>query len=184
MLEVFFDLVLSLGYTGIFFYMILVGTFIPLPTQIILIPVGILVSQDDINLISISIIATLGTTLGSLINYFLSKKISQKLMSKAKLSKINFFFKKYGKLAIILAPLSFGMGQYISIPAGIAQMSLKWFIPLVFISNFVWNFSMIMLGYLYGQKASESSSYLFLGVGIILIMLIVTIKIYKEMLTK
>lgn len=160
--------------------MVVVGTFIPLPTQIILIPIGVLVSQGSINFIYIALITTLGTTLGAFINYVLSKKISQKFMNKDKLSKINSFFIRYGKLALLLAPLSFGMGQYISIPAGIAQMSLKWFLPLIFISNLVWNISMIMLGYLYGQEANNSSSYLFLGTGIILIMIIITIKTYKE----
>lgn len=164
--------------------MVLVGTFIPIPTQIILIPIGVLVSQGNINIIYISLVTTLGTTLGALINYFLSNKISKKFMSEKKLSTINYFFDKYGKLAVLLAPLSFGMGQYISIPAGISQMNLKWFIPLIFISNLIWNTSMIMLGYLYGQEANNSTSYILLAGGIILIMILITVITYKEMNNK
>ena len=37
-----------MGYVGFFFYMIVVGTFIPLPTQLILLPAGFLASQGKI----------------------------------------------------------------------------------------------------------------------------------------
>ena len=184
MLEVLFHFISNLGYIGFFIYMVLVGTFIPLPTQLILIPIGILVSEGNINLIYISLVTTVGTTTGALINYFLSKKISKKFISQNKLLQIKVFFNKYGKLSIILAPLSFGMGQYISIPAGMAQMNLKWFIPLIFISNLIWNLSMIMLGYLYGKDNENSTSFLFFASGIIVIIIVVTIITYKEINSK
>ncbi|KIM08132.1 MAG: membrane protein, partial [Sulfurovum sp. PC08-66] len=44
MLETLVQSVLEIGYIGFFFYMVIVGTFIPLPTQLLLLPVGYLIS--------------------------------------------------------------------------------------------------------------------------------------------
>ena len=159
--------------------MILVGTFIPLPTQLILLPAGYLVSQGKLDMPTIVMVTALGTTIGASINYFLAKQISQKFMSKTKVTKVQKFFTKYGKLSVALAPLTFGLGQYISIPAGMAKMDLRWFLPLIFISNALWSFAMLMLGYMFGDDASSKVLYISFT-GMFIVIVTISLFVYKE----
>lgn len=180
MIELLIESIFNLGYFGFFVYMILVGTFIPLPTQLILLPAGYLVSQGKLDMPTIIIVTALGTTMGASINYFFAKKISKKFMSQEKINKVKKFFSKYGKLSVALAPLTFGLGQYISIPAGMAKMDLRWFLPLIFCSNALWNFAMLMLGYMFGEEANSQVIYVSLS-AILLVIGTISVFVYKEL---
>jgi len=160
--------------------MILVGTFIPLPTQLILLPAGYLVSQGELNLPIIILVTALGTSIGASINYFLAKQISTKFMNESKVAKVQKFFAKYGKLSVALAPLTFGLGQYISIPAGMAKMNLPWFLALIFTSNALWNFAMLMLGYLFGSEANSMVIYVSFT-AMFFIIITISFFVYREL---
>ncbi len=179
MLYFIVDIVFSIGYIGFFFYMIIVGTFVPLPTQLILLPAGYLVSQGRLDFFIVLTVTALGITVGALINYHLAKFLSKKVLDKSKIIKLEKFFKKYGKLSLFLAPLTFGLGQYISIPAGIAKVELKYFIPIIFISNSIWNTAMLLLGYIYGKDASSHTIYI-VGGGAIFVIAVVSFFVYRE----
>jgi len=179
MLDLLIDTVFNLGYLGFFFYMILVGTFIPLPTQLILLPAGFLASQGKLDIATTVLVTAAGTTTGATINYFLADYIAQKFIPSQKVAKIKKFFDKYGKLSVALAPLSFGLGQYISIPAGMAKMELKWFLPIIFLSNALWNSAMLMIGYTFGANADKEVSYLITSTAI-MIVLVISYFVYKE----
>ncbi|MBU1668521.1 DedA family protein [bacterium] len=179
MLDLFVNAVFDMGYIGFFFYMIIVGTFIPLPTQLILLPAGFLASQGKLDIPTTLLVTALGTTVGATINYFMAGYISERFVAEKRIYKVKKFFDNYGKLSVVLAPLSFGMGQYISLPAGIAKMDLRWFIPLIFFSNALWNFAMLMLGYMFGEDANSQAVYL-VGGGAVLMIVIITIFVYRE----
>ena len=179
MLELFIETIFNMGYLGFFIYMILVGTFIPLPTQLILLPAGYLVSQGKLDMATIVVVTAMGTTIGATINYFMANYISKKLVSKEKIAKVKKFFSKYGKLSVALAPLTFGLGQYISLPAGMAKMDLRWFLPLIFTSNALWSFAMLMLGYMFGDDASSNVFYLSFT-GMLIVIVSISLFVYKE----
>jgi len=178
-LDLFINTIFDIGYIGFFFYMIIVGTFIPLPTQLVLIPAGFLASQGKLDIATIVIITATGTTIGATINYFMADYISRHWVGEEKSYKVKKFFNKYGKFSVALAPLTFGLGQYISLPAGMARMDLRWFIPLIFASNALWNFAMLMLGYMFGEDANNKAIYVVVGGATIVIIFISTF-VYKE----
>jgi len=179
LLELFIDSIFNIGYLGFFLYMILVGTFIPLPTQLILLPAGYLVSQGKLDMMTIILVTAMGTTMGATINYFMAHYISKKFVSVEKTLKVKKFFNKYGKLSVALAPLTFGLGQYISLPAGMAKMDLRWFLPLIFTSNALWSFAMLMLGYLFGEDASSKVLYLSIT-GMLIVIVSISLFVYRE----
>jgi membrane protein DedA with SNARE-associated domain len=152
----------ALGYVGIYFYMLLVGTFIPVPSELVLLPAGYLAAKGEMNLYLVWICAALGSLSGALINYFLAKFIINKfLKDKPVIKKVTKFWKEHGKISAFLAPLTPGLGQYISIPAGLSHMPLRWFIPLTFSANLIWTGFLIMIGYLFGagEKAHKEVVY-------------------------
>ncbi len=179
MLDLIVDVVFEVGYVGFFLYMIVVGTFIPLPTQLILIPAGYLASQGRLDFATVVLVTAAGTTTGALINYHLANYLSRRWLSEEKSKKLKNFFNKYGKLAVFLAPLTFGLGQYISIPAGMAKMELKWFVPIIFLSNALWNIAMLLLGYMFGEHADHEATYLIVG-GVLLTIVVVSFFVYRE----
>jgi len=179
LLEFIIEIVFNMGYLGFFFYMIIVGTFIPLPTQLILLPAGFLAAQGKLDIFTTLLVTASGTTVGATINYFMANYISEHFMSEDKRYKVKKFFDKYGKASVLLAPLTFGLGQYISIPAGMAKMDLRWFVPLIFISNSIWNFAMLMLGYMFGEDASSKTIYVIVAATTIVIITISSF-VYKE----
>ncbi|WP_024788327.1 MULTISPECIES: DedA family protein [unclassified Lebetimonas] len=173
----------SLGYIGIYFYMLLVGTFIPVPSELVLLPAGYLAATGKMNLISVWLCAALGSLSGALVNYFLAKFLVNKILKdKPVIEKVTKFWKNHGKISAFLAPLTPGLGQYISIPAGLSHMPLRWFIPLTFSANLIWTGFLIMVGFLFGtgEKAHKSAvfgSLILLGSVII----IATVYVFSEL---
>jgi len=94
--------------------------------------------------------------------------------------KIILFFKKHGKIAVFLAPLTPGLGQYISIPAGMSKMPLKYFIPITYLANLIWVNFMLLVGYVFGEKENHSK-LIYVSIGLLAFVIIVsTIYIFKE----
>jgi membrane protein DedA with SNARE-associated domain len=160
MIDTLVSNVFEIGYIGFFLYMIIVGTFIPLPTQLILLPAGYLVSLGKMDFIMVATITAAGTTTGAFINYVFAKKIIANVFEKKKehlFHSIEDFFRRYGKAAVLLAPLIPSMGQYISLPAGVSRMPLMWFLPITYLSNVSWNSLMLGIGYVFGADSSAQA---------------------------
>ncbi|BCD67228.1 DedA family protein [Nitratiruptor sp. YY09-18] len=170
-----------LGYIGIYFYMLLVGTFIPVPSEIVLIPAGYLSSIGKKSFFLLLLSGALGSLSGALINYFLAKWLVQKYRHKELFQKVIRFFNHHGKIAVFLAPLTPGLGQYISIPAGISHMPLRYFVPLTFSANLIWVGFMLLIGYIFGEgTAAKSAATLGSLVLLGFVILSATIYVYRE----
>ncbi|BCD61260.1 hypothetical protein NitYY0826_C0094 [Nitratiruptor sp. YY08-26] len=171
----------SLGYVGVYFYMLLVGTFIPVPSEIVLIPTGYLASIGKKSFFLLLFSGALGSLSGALINYFLAKWLVKKHRQKALFQKVIKFFARHGKISVFLAPLTPGLGQYISIPAGISQMPLRYFIPFTLSANIIWVGFMLLVGYIFGEgsraKSAATLGSLFL-LGFVII--VATIYVWRE----
>ena len=67
----------SLGYIGIFFMMFLESSFLPFPSEVVMIPAGYLAAKGEMNLF-IAIFAGVGGSLaGAIFNYFLAVKFGR-----------------------------------------------------------------------------------------------------------
>lgn len=174
----------SIGYIGVYLYMVLVGTFVPVPSELILIPAGYLASKGEKNFLLLLISGSLGSLSGALINYFLAKYLVNKLLKeKDALKKVTIFWKKHGKISVFLAPLTPGLGQYISIPAGLSHMPLKWFIPLTYMANIIWVGFMLTVGYMFGEVAHKEVVYgsiILLGGVVVIASIYVFLELKKE----
>ncbi len=155
----------QMGYFGIYLYMVMVGTFVPVPSEIILVPAGYLASQGQMNYVLLLLSGSLGSLSGALINYFFAKFIIKKILS----HKVNFiekvtqFFNAHGKISVFIAPLTPGLGQYISLPAGLSHMPFRYFIPFTYAANIIWVGFMLAVGYLFGSSKEGSHSVVVQG---------------------
>ena len=176
----------SLGYVGIYFYMLLVGTFIPVPSELVLLPAGYLAAKGDMDLYLVWFCAALGSLSGALINYFLAKYIVNRFLKhKPVIKKVTKFWEAHGKISAFLAPLTPGLGQYISIPAGLSHMPLRWFIPLTFSANLIWTGFLIMIGYIFGAGEAAHKEVIY-GSLVLLggVIVIASLYVFREMKIK
>jgi len=155
----------QLGYLGIYFYMVMVGTFVPVPSELVLVPAGYLASQGQMNYLLLLLSGSLGSLSGALINYFFAKVIIKKVLAHkiTFIERVTDFFNAHGKVSVFLAPLTPGLGQYISLPAGLSHMPFRYFIPFTYAANIIWVGFMLAVGYMFGSGGEESHEVVVFG---------------------
>ena len=163
------EIVEVLGYFGLFIMTMIESTFIPIPSEITLIPAGFLISEGKMNFAIVSIFTVLGTICGALLNYAIAYKFGRKLMLKygkylfiddSKLKSMEIFFKKHGEISMFTGRLLPGIKHFISFPAGLAKMDLKPFFIYTALGGAIWNNLLIALGYLLGESDHLIKPYL------------------------
>ena len=163
------DLIFDWGYVGIFLLMAVESSFIPFPSEIVLIPAGYLVSQGEMNGGLIMGSALSGSLVGAFINYFLALTLGRKLLTKYgkyffikenALDKMDSYFQKHGHISTFIGRLIPGIRQLISIPAGLARMNLVKFSIFTTLGAGIWALILVLLGYFIGENQELIHTYL------------------------
>ncbi len=171
-----------LGYIGIFLLMALESSFIPFPSEVVLIPAGVLVKQGKMNFVLALAAGTLGSLAGAYINYFLSLRFGRAFIlkygskfgfSETKFSKVESAFLRHGNYATFVGRLIFGIRQWVSIPAGLSRMNLFSFTILTSLGAGIWSAILITLGLVLGggegtEHLAKQIGYWMFGVIIIM----------------
>lgn len=159
----------SLGYFGIFIMTFIESTFIPIPSEITLIPAGYLVQKGEMSGPVVLLVSILGTLLGALANYYIAYFFGRLLfvdngkyffLSQSKLTKIEEFFAEHGAISVFTGRFLPGVKHFISFPAGLAKMNLKLFTLYTSIGGGIWCTVLITLGYLIGENELLIKKYL------------------------
>lgn len=163
------NLVFDWGYVGIFILMSIESSFIPFPSEIVLIPAGYLASQGQMSITLIMVSALGGSLVGAFTNYFLAMKLGRKILQKwgkyffikeQTLVKMEDFFQKYGAVSTFTGRLIPGIRQLISIPAGLAKMNLALFTIYTALGASIWAMVLVLLGYFVGANEVLIKVYL------------------------
>lgn len=193
------NLILHLGYLGIFTAALAETLFPIIPSELIFPLAGYVVQSQNLGIgqaIMFGFMGSLGSTLGAIIIYFLSRKVGRIvilkigkyiLINENKLQKSEIWFQKYGKVAVLLGRLAPGIRELISVPAGLSKMNLIPFILFTFIGSFLWSLSLTMIGFYLGDawdEFSQESSKAFHFISIIIIISITVILVYKLIVKK
>jgi membrane protein DedA with SNARE-associated domain len=184
-------LVGKLGYLGIFIGMIIESTFFPLPSELILIPAGILVAKGEFSFFLVLLVAVLGSTLGALINYTLAFAIGRKavealvskygkffFVTKSRLIHSEKLFEKYGEISTFVGRLLLGVRHLISIPAGFFKMRLGSFVFFTALGSGIWTCVLLFIGYFFNEIPIEvwkQNSLLLYTVSFLMCIMVLTI---------
>ncbi len=165
-LHQFIDYVVALvdgmGYLGIFLLMTLESSFVPFPSEVVLIPAGYLAHQGDMNAVMACVAGIAGSLVGAGINYYLSYTFGRSfilrygkyfLLSEEKFLTLEKMFLQHGAFATFVGRLIFGIRQWISIPAGLAKMPFGKFSVLTSAGAGIWVIILVSLGYVLGESA-------------------------------
>ena len=183
------SLVGSMGYFGIFILMAIESSIIPIPSEIILPPAGVLISGGNLSFLLVFVISLLGTFLGSIFSYYLAYFVGRKTFEKLTLKygkflfltqehliKTENFFKNHGSTTVFFGRLLPGVRHLISLPAGFSKMNMGKFCLFTGLGAGLWSLVLIGLGYYYGNNQATIISVLD-KIGWILVLLIVLILI-------
>jgi membrane protein DedA with SNARE-associated domain len=181
----------NLNYFTVALLMAIESTFLPLPSEIVIPFAAYKAAQGDLNIFGIVIFGTLGALTGSLINYtlayYLGRPIVYKfaeskigrvfLLSRQKVEHAENYFIRNGKASTFIGRLVPGIRHLISIPAGLAKMSLRDFMLYTFAGAGIWNVILAVIGFYLYEIRDKIFPYMddvlyVLGAGFIIYLLV------------
>ena len=182
----------NLNYFSIAILMAIESSFIPFPSEVVMIPAGFLAYQGKLNLILVIFSGIIGSLCGALINYYIGMKLGRTLILKHKkflfintnhLEWSEKYFKKHGSKTTFFCRLIPAVRQYISIPAGFAKMDIKKFIIFTTLGAGIWTIFLTFLGYFLGLSVAQNIAHIFnyviIGLLAAIVLLIIGIYILK-----
>src|SRR5262245_25611166 len=173
----------ALGYPGIFIAMAIESTVVPLPSEFVLIPAGVLVSRGEMDASLATLAGGLGSLLGASINYFVSMTLGRTVVERIcryflvrpdKLESTYQFFARHGAISTFVGRLIPGVRHLISIPAGLSRMNFPLFALYTTAGAALWSAVLVALGWWVGENQDlwqpmlhKATLWLIGGVGIL-----------------
>ena len=155
------DIVVSLGYTGLFLLIVLESTMVPIPSLLVMPFGGYLASKGEFSLPVILVINSTAALTGSSLSYWLGAAGGKPLLMRygkymfirpKDIEKTEAYFAKHGGKTIFIGRFLPVVRHLISIPAGIARMPLPSFLTLTFCGATLWGGGLMVLGYQLGSN--------------------------------
>ena len=159
------------GLLFIFVFMAIESSFVPFPSEVVMIPAGFLAARGELGVgspmaaawIAIAV-GVLGSLAGAFINYYLALWVGKPFLEKygkwfflkpAALERACEVFNKYGAATTFVCRMVPAIRQLISIPAGIARMPLGSFTLFTALGAGVWTAILAFVGYGLGRSAGD-----------------------------
>ena len=161
------------GYIFIFVFMTIESSFIPFPSEVVMIPAGFLAARGELSggspLVCVSLavlVGILGSLAGAFVNYYLALWVGKPFLEKygkyffikpKPLARACEVFNKYGAATTFICRLIPVIRQLISIPAGIAKMPLAPFTFFTALGAGIWTIILAAVGYILGVQSGNMS---------------------------
>ena len=153
----------NLNYGWIVLFMAIESSFIPFPSEVVMIPAAYMAAETgEMSYPIIILMGTIGAMIGALINYGISYFLGRPivygfansrfghmcLIDADKVQQAEKFFDKHGAVSTLIGRMIPAIRQLISIPAGLAKMNLGSFVLFTCLGAAVWNLILTLIGYL------------------------------------
>lgn len=153
----------NLNYWWIILFMAIESSFIPFPSEVVMIPAAYMAAEEGkMSYLLIIFWGTIGALLGAFINYGLSYFIGRPIVYKfansrfghmclideSKVMKAEAYFDKKGNISTLIGRMIPAIRQLISIPAGLAKMNIGSFILFTSLGAAIWNTILVLIGHI------------------------------------
>lgn len=159
------------GLLLVFVFMAVESSFIPFPSEIVMIPAGFLAARGALSLgyptldASLAVATgTLGSLAGAFINYYLGARLGSPFLNRygrylflppAKLYRAEQLFRRYGAGATFVCRLLPAIRQLISIPAGVSRMHRGSFAFWTGLGAGLWVTLLTLVGFSVGRHTAH-----------------------------
>ena len=180
------EIVSAFGYLGVFLLMLLENIFPPIPSELIMPLAGFVAARGYLNFIAVILVGTAGSVVGALPWYYAGAKLGQARMkrfaerwghwltlSPEDVDKASEWFDRHGKGAVFFGRLIPAVRTLISVPAGIAGMSMTKFLLYSTLGSLIWTALLALAGYLLESQYEKVSEYMNpISTGVVVLMVL------------
>ncbi len=173
MLEWVKNIMNSLGYPGVVLLMFVENIFPPIPSELVMPLAGFTAAQGKLTLVGVVIAGTLGSVIGALPLYYLSRSVGEQRLafwadkygkwvsfSAGDIRTAKDWFDRHGSKTVFFGRLVPGVRSLISIPAGLANMHILQFLLYSTLGAGIWTGMLAYIGYLLGENYQQVNKYL------------------------
>ena len=178
------------GYWGIFFLMVLENVIPPIPSELIMGLGGIAVSRGTMDFWPLLGFGTAGSLLGNYAWYVLGNRLGYHRLKPfidrwgrwltvewEDVEKASAFFRKHGQWVVFVLRFSPLLRTIISLPAGLAHMSVWRFLIFTAAGSAVWNVFLIAGGHWLGTRFEAAEEFIgWMTLAALVLLLIVYIR--------
>ena len=158
------------GLVLVFVFMAVESSFIPFPSEVVMIPAGFLAARGELGLAPVAalvaaiLVGILGSLLGAFVNYYLALWVGKPFLLKygkwffvkpEPLNRACEVFNRYGAATTFVCRLIPVIRQLISIPAGISRMPLGSFALFTGLGAGIWSAILALVGFWLGRTAGD-----------------------------
>lgn len=159
------------GLLLIFVFMAVESSFIPFPSEVVMIPAGFIAARGELGLgspiaaVAVAVfVGILGSLAGAYANYFIALYVGKPFLEKygkyffvkpEPLNRACEVFNKYGAATTFVCRLVPVIRQLISIPAGISKMPLASFTLFTGLGAGIWTAILAFVGYAIGRSTAD-----------------------------
>lgn len=192
----------NLNYGWIVLFMAIESSFIPFPSEVVMIPAAYMVAEEgEMSYAMVIVAGTIGALIGALVNYalayFLGRPIVYAfansrlghmcLINQEKVEQAEAYFDRHGAISTLIGRMIPAIRQLISIPAGLARMNMLSFVSFTVLGAAMWNVVLVVIGYLCHTQVDKDTligtishySHIIGYAAIVLVILIVAYLIYQ-----
>ncbi len=159
------------GFPAVFVLMAIESSFIPLPSEAVLIPAGFMAYRGELTLGSagpdifiLVLCGMVGSVVGAYFNYFLALWLGRPILhrfgkyffvSEQHLNRAEELFREYGDITTFVCRLIPAIRHLISIPAGLSKMSLGRFTFFTALGAGIWSAILTAFGCYLGSLSGD-----------------------------
>ena len=152
-------------------FMAIESSFIPFPSEVVMIPAGFLIGRGELMssshgfaLVVVIFFGLFGSMLGAYVNYYLALWLGRPFLhkygkyfflSEHSLNRAEEVFREYGEVVTFVCRLLPAIRQLISIPAGLARMRFWRFSLWTALGAGIWTAILTLVGYAIGRSMSD-----------------------------
>ena len=151
----------NLNYWWIIALMAIESSFIPFPSEVVMIPAAYMAcAEGEMSIPMVIVCGTIGALIGAMINYALSYFLGRPivyafansrighicLIDAEKVKKAEDYFDRHGAVSTLIGRMIPAIRQLISIPAGLARMNLVKFTIFTCLGAATWNSILVGIG--------------------------------------
>ncbi len=157
------------GLFAVFFLMLLESACIPVPSEVIMLFAGFLVSQGEMGLVAAVLAGAIGNLVGSLIAYgvgywggrpFIDRYGKYVHVTPKRMDMAERWFDKRGNAVVFWSRMLPVIRTFISLPAGVARMPIGRFSLYTFLGALPWCLLLTLIGRAVGDRWEELHAYL------------------------